>query len=274
MSLSCALCLYLIIGTDLRHPQREEDGFMLNFAHREESDIYTNGKVEYFPGFTRFIVADVPVFREPGWEAEKPHSRHHKPQSKDNQPQERSIRRAKRKIFDIAALNDFHYFVTFTLNQKKIDRQSSEELAHKLKIFLGNKVRRNDMRYLIVPEYHKDGKSIHLHGLVSGNFQLLDSGLRAKDGRIVYNVGDWTYGFSTCLELNGDREAVARYIAKYVTKDTKKILGNFYYAGGNIQRVPEREYVNLQYDEIASPGYYVSELGVSFKYLTVKGATA
>ena len=87
-------------------------------------------------------------------------------------------------------------------------------------------------------------------------------------------MDDWPYGFSTCIELVGDREAVSHYITKYVTKDTQKILGNFYYAGGQIQRTPEREYVNLLYDEIDAPGYYVPDLGVSFKYLTVKGATA
>lgn len=247
---------------------------MLSFARREESGIYTNGKVEYFPDFTRLVVADVPVFREPGWEPEKPKSKIHKPQSPGSQPQGRSVSRAKRRIFDIAALNDFRYFVTFTLDGKKINRQSPEEVAHKLKIFLSNKVKRNDMRYLVVPEYHKDGKSIHFHGLLSGRFRLTDSGHLAKDGKTVYNMGDWTYGFSTCVELTGDREAVARYIAKYVTKDTQKILGNFYYAGGNIQRVPEREYVDLLYDEIDALGYYVPELGVSFKYMTVKGATA
>lgn len=247
---------------------------MLNFARREESGIYTNGKVEFFPGFTRFVVADVPVFREPGWEAEKPHSRPHKPQSLDSQPQPRSVSRAKQKIFDIAALNDFRYFVTFTLDGKKIDRQSAEDVACKLKIFLSNKVKRNNLCYLIVPEYHKDGKSIHLHGLLSGRLRLTDSGHITKDCRVVYNVEDWTYGFSTCVELTGDREAVARYIAKYVTKDTRKILGNFYYAGGNIQRVPEREYVDLLYDEIDAVAHYVPELGVSFKYLTVKGETA
>lgn len=245
---------------------------MFNFARREESGIYTNGKVEYFPGFTRFVVADVPVFREPGWEAEKPQHKLHKPQSPDSTPQGRSISRAKRKIFDIAALNRFQYFVTFTLDGAKIDRQSPEETGQKLKTFLSNKVKRNGMAYIIVPEYHKDGKSIHFHGLMSGRFRLTDSGHRTKDGKVIYNMDDWTYGFSTCIELTGDQEAVARYVAKYVTKDTKKILGNFYYAGGNIQRVPEREYVNLLYDEIDVSANYVPDLGVSFKYLTVKGA--
>lgn len=247
---------------------------MPDFIHRERDGIYTNARVEFFPGFTRLAVADAPVFREPGWEAEHPHTVTHKPQGKENQPQGRSVSRAKRKIFDIAALNGFRYFVTLTLDGGKIDRTSQEEVGRKTRTWLSNKVRRNALAYLIVPEYHKDGKAIHLHGLVSGQLHLTDSCHRTRDGKTVYNLDDWKYGFSTCVELTGDMEAVARYIAKYVTKDTRKIFGNFYYAGGNIRRLPDREYVNLLYDAVDAPAYFVPELGVSFKYLTIKGATA
>lgn len=247
---------------------------MLNFARRNQSEIYTNSKVEYFPSFTRFTVADVPVFREPGWEPDRPTHSLHKPQCRDNPPEGRSISRAKKKIFDIAALNDFQYFVTLTLDAQRIDRQSAEDVSHKLKIFLGNKVKRCSLSYIFVPEYHKDGCSIHLHGLVSGNLRLTDSGHKDKHGRIVYNWDDWTYGFSTCVKLDGDPEAVARYITKYVTKDTQKILGNFYYAGGGITRKPESEYTDLDFDDIPAEPYFVPALGIYFKYVTVKGGQA
>lgn len=245
---------------------------MLDFARRAQSGIYTNCKVEHFPGFSRFVVADIPIFREPGWEAENPPSKISKPQSSDSIPEGRSISRAKRKIFDIAALNPFRYFVTLTLDKTKIDRQSPEAVAQKLKTYLSNRVKRNDLRYIIVPEYHKDGRGIHLHGLFAGRLRLTDSGHRTRLGKPIYHLADWPYGFSTCVELTGDKEAVARYIAKYVTKDSKKILGHFYYAGGRIQREPEREYVNLLYDDLDAPAYYVADLGISFKYITVKGA--
>lgn len=247
---------------------------MFKLLHQKRDSTYTNTKVEYFPGFTRFAVADVPVFREPGWEPEHPRVLSRKPKEKDSQPEGRSVSRAKRKIFDIAALNGFQYFVTLTLNGAKIDRTAPDEVAHKTKTWLANKVRRNDLAYLIVPEYHSDGKGIHLHGLLSGRLGLTDSHHHTKDGKTVYNIDDWKYGFSTCVELVGDMEAIARYISKYVTKDTRKIFGNFYYAGGDIRRTPEREYVNLLYDDIDAPAYFVPELGVSFKYLTVKGVTA
>lgn len=247
---------------------------MLDFARRNRADIYTNGKVEYFPSFTRFTVSDIPVFREPGWEADRPVRSLHKPQCRDNPPERRSISRAKKKIFDIAALNQFQYFVTLTLDGSKINRQSPKDVAHKLKIFLGNKVKRCNLSYILVPEYHSDGCSIHLHGLVSGNLKLTDSGHKDRHGRTVYNWDDWTYGFSTCIKLDGVPEAVAHYITKYVTKDTKKILGNFYYAGGGISRKPEAEYANLDFDDIPAEPYFVPALGINFKYVTVQGGQA
>lgn len=82
------------------------------------------------------------------------------------------------------------------------------------------------------------------------------------------------YGFSTCVKLDGVPEAVAHYITKYVTKDTKKILGNFYYAGGGISRKPEAEYANLDFDDIPAKPYFVPALGINFKYVTVQGGQA
>ena len=242
---------------------------------RTDGELRTNCKIEYYPDFTKFTVADVPIFKERGWETdEKQPSSTSKPQNPDNAPEVRSMNRAKGKIFNIAALNNFQYFITWTLDKSKIDRESPEVISKTLKTFLSNKVKRNGMSYLIVPEYHKDGKSIHFHGLISGNFSLVDSTHRHSDGRIVYNMPQWSYGFSTCVELTGSRGKLANYLTKYITKDTKKILGNFYYAGGHLIREPDREFTNLPYDSIEAAPYYVPELGINFKYVTVEGGLA
>ena len=242
---------------------------------RIDGELRTNCKIEYFSDFTKFTVADVPIFKERGWEADKKRpSGTSKPQNCDNAPEVRSMNRAKGKIFNIAALNPFDYFITWTLDKSKIDREDSTIISKRLKIFLSNMVNRNNLSYLIVPEYHKDGKAIHFHGLLSGNLRLVDSGKRLPDGRTIYNMPQWSYGFSTCVELAGSRGKVANYITKYITKDTKKILGNFYYAGGHLIREPDREFTNLPYDSIEAAPHYVPELGINFKYVTVEGGLA
>ena len=244
-----------------------------SFFHRIDGELRTNCKIEHFPDFTKFTVTDVPIFKERGWEQRgKSPLRTPKPQSKDNSPETRSINRAKSKIFNIAALNDFQHFITWTLDKSKIDREDSTIISKRLKIFLSNMVSRNNLSYLVVPEYHKDGKAIHFHGLLSGNLHLVDSGKRLSDGRTIYNMPQWNYGFSTCVEVAGSRQKIARYIVKYITKDTKKILGNFYYAGGHITRNPDIELTTLDFDSIEAEPFFVPELGVNFKYLTIEGS--
>jgi hypothetical protein len=76
-------------------------------------------------------------------------------------------------------------------------------------------------KYLIVPEYHKDNKSLHFHGLFLGyNGNLVDSG-RTKNGRTIYNINSYRAGFTTAVRID-NREKVASYVAKYITKDMPK----------------------------------------------------
>ena len=108
-----------------------------------------------------------------------------------------------------------------------------------------------------------------MHGLISGNFKLVDSGRKTKDRKIIYNMPEWTYGFSTCIQLCGNQEVTARYISKYISKDFRKLFGNFYYAGGGIKRIPPTTYENVNYDAFEAKPYYVQELGVNFKFIEI-----
>lgn len=187
--------------------------------------------------------------------------------SKENNiTREDSLKRCKDKIFDLALLNSFDYFVTFTLDSQKIDRYDYSLIQSKLKNWLKNNSARNDLKYLVVPELHQDG-AVHFHGLISGNLKLIDSGLKHKDGRTIYNADAWHYGFTTVLELTGEYIAVARYITKYVTKDTKRILGNMYYAGGkNLLREPLKEYARVNFQAIDSKSYDIPNTTIKCKY--------
>ena len=236
------------------------------------AEVFCNCKIESYPKFKKITIANRPVFKDKAWECRKATTKGtEKRISSDNAPQLRSVHRAKKKIFDIAALNAFDYFVTLTLDPRCINRENPREVAKKLKTFLAHKVTRKSWSYVLVPEYHKDQKGIHLHGLISGNIQLKDSGMKTKEGKTVYNLPEWNYGFSTCIELSGEKKFVSRYITKYISKDFKKIFGNFYYAGGKLLRRPPTTYTNADYDNIDAKGYEVNEIGVSFKYVEVEG---
>lgn len=176
----------------------------------------------------------------------------------------RSMRRAKTNIRDLGLSNDWRYFVTLTLDQSRIDRYDVKEITRHLNHWLDNQVRREGLVYVLVPERHKDG-AIHFHGLFNGALTAEDSGTvdymgkprkprtarqRASwlenGGHVVYNLPAWGWGFSTAIELYGDREAAVGYVVKYIGKQMQpdgmgglrpgKIGGRWYYSGGDLLR--------------------------------------
>lgn len=176
----------------------------------------------------------------------------------------RSRRRARRAVRDIMDCNDFEYFMTFTLDESVIDRTDYTAFIKAVNQYLGNRVRRYGWKYCAVVEYHKRTETnglhaLHLHAAVSGDkFNLVDSGtvVRPKPAKrkpvlrstahkqgypdsvltTVYNVTDWKYGHSTAIHTYGNRLALARYIAKYISKSDDKIGGRWYYSGGDLAR--------------------------------------
>lgn len=76
-----------------------------------------------------------------------------------------------------------------------------------------------NMKYIIIPELHKDGIHYHFHGLLADCSQLtfVDSGI-VQNGKIVYNISDFKYGFTTATKVEDTRK-VSSYISKYITKD-------------------------------------------------------
>lgn len=186
---------------------------------------------------------------------------------------ERSRRRALKAIKDIVDCNSFSYFMTFTLDGSKIDRTSYADFVKAVNTYMKNRVQRYGWRYLAVPEYHHDGKALHLHALVHGDtYKLADSGTvirpdckhgkkpvklatALKQGysrdslKTVYNVTDWTHGYSTAIQTYGSREALRRYVGKYITKSEDKIGGRWYFSGGVLQR-PLYICMNIPYNDV------------------------
>lgn len=172
----------------------------------------------------------------------------------------RALNRAKKRAFDlIACNNECNLFVTLTLDCAKISRTEWGEIVAKLNTWLDNRVRRNGLRYVLVPEYHKDGKSIHFHGVMNeGALELVNSGKMSK-GRTIYNIQNWGYGFSTAKRIgksSDDHIAVTKYIFKYMTKSAATLrenpdadikIGGRYFLHGGALAEPVYEYRHADY---------------------------
>ena len=224
-----------------------------------------NCHIKTYPDGSRCVlISDRAIFRERGWEQRRDPAedaaaawRQHVDQMTElevvekssyklmredddaDQRRRASLARAKRRarvaVRDLALSNDFRWFVTLTLDQTKIDRYDIKEITRHLNHWLDNQVRRCGLRYVLVPEHHKDG-AVHFHGLFSDALPAVDSGHKDKGGHPVFNLPRWDWGFSTAIELYGERASAVGYVCKYITKAQTKIGGRWYYSGGELRR--------------------------------------
>ena len=259
--------------------------------------IYYNTKVfTYRDGRKKYVFASKNIFTPPT--EYKPEEKQKTPREIIKKPpkektkklekayHERSEKRAKDSIFDLIYQNDFTHFYTITFDQTKIDRMNPKEISRKIQDFLHNAVKRKGLKYVLVAERHKKG-GIHLHFLGNNVFTLVDSGTRLLYGKykkpvkletikkrkipperikkIVYNVKELDYGFTTAIETDGDPYYLASYVTKYVTKDMKKIFGKYYWHSRNLVQTPEVEFTQTYFHDVVAQEHE-SPVGIVFKY--------
>ena len=260
-----------------------------------------NAQLKVYPdGSATLLAAARPIIREDGWEAQGAGRRpqplaDQESEAEDRgdqeaaQPSPESLARAKRRaraaLVDLARSNDFGWFVTLTLDATKVDRYDEAQVIRKLNTWLSNQVARKGLCYVLVPEHHQDG-AIHFHGLINDALTMVDSGTikpaeggrpkrpRSKaaakrmldaGGHSVYNVREWGFGFSSAIQLYGDRRAAIGYTAKYIGKESTKIGGRWYYSGGCPKR-PSTWAVDVDWDKATDAAgdvgtFEIGELG-------------
>lgn len=269
----------------------------VNRFHASDDEIMTNARVKYYPDDNgNYIPVEVLAFEKKtfvplGWEATeagKPPKPSKKPEAVFEAIEEnicspdnlrKSYCRARNKLFDYLMCNpEFDCFITLTLDGTKIDRTNYDVVVKKLGEWLSNKVQRHNLKYVLVPEFHKDGHGIHFHGLCNSEALSLrravnpyiDEYMCDKNGRKIYNAVDYPLGFSTVIELSGEncRERCGKYVYKYINKSGGEKVGGRYYLSGGALRSPRFEYVDVDFDSLQSPVLTVG--GVKCKKLKLR----
>ena len=251
------------INPDLRY--HDDDGHMMT----KYQALY-NARYKFIRGeLVEVMCSSSPVFNGDGYGLI---ARDRSVRSRRDVPDPVNVARARKRavgrLRDLIECNDWRYFVTLTFNGDLIDRGDYNAVVRRVNTYLDNRVRRSGWKYVGVVEYHKDHRGLHFHFLVDGDVRVVDSGcvLRPVGGRpvkrstayrqgyvdddlrVVYNIADWSLGFSTAIEVYGNPRALARYVGKYLTKsDADKIGGRWYYHGGRLSE-PVYKYDNLDFD--------------------------
>lgn len=218
--------------------------------------------------YSKPVISKKPVLKSPNvWTNPKKHL-----QKKTERTQEQirhsdtsSINRTVNQIYAISRSNKWKYFVTLTINPKLLDSTDYKLILNKLNIWTNNLKKRYapDLKYIIVPELHKDKSKWHFHALFSdvGNIPFEFSGkvcvgkyvydyVRKPYANKIYNLPLWKYGYSTATVIR-DSAKSSSYITKYISKDLTRFLKNKrrFVSSHNCGKPVEHVY-NVDYDTL------------------------
>ena len=200
-------------------------------------------------------------------------------------PAWKNLHRAKMNAFDKILCNpDLDTFATFTISPEHVkDRASWEDVYHRLRDWLSNRVKRRGLKYVICPERHKLG-GIHFHAIMNSVALKLTPATNAHtgaplvhNGQPLYNVADFNFGFTSAELIQSatlDREKVAKYIFKYMGKQgiEGKIGGRYALIGGELASpiylygTDPREFIPISEDEVRESGFYRESDHEGIKY--------
>lgn len=154
---------------------------------------------------------------------------------------DQALSRARSVIFQVAFCNDWDYFFTGTISPDKYNRYHLADFYKAFTQWLRDyrKKYHCDLKYLFVPELHKDG-AWHIHGFVrgipEGKLCPFIRGLHPRDlvDKGYLNWPDYQEKFGFCsLDTIKNPESAAGYITKYLSKDLGHCVSDY---GGHLYR--------------------------------------
>ena len=167
-----------------------------------------------------------------------------------------NIVRARSTVLELAMCNPWEHFVTLTLDQKKYNRYDLQNYIKDLGQFIRNQRRKynTDIKYLLIPERHKDG-AWHMHGFLHG----LTTQMLKENAHGYMDWQDYSKKFGYCsLDKIKYKDRASIYITKYVTKDyTKtvtKLNAKMYYSSRGLQKA-EKIKEGLLNGELSNPDW-------------------
>lgn len=197
--------------------------------HHAEIAYFVNARQKTYNYTTEIYLPNNPYEKiQGGYELSKKRPSSTSPiETSEEDKQERSKRRAYTAIKDLALTNCFELFATFTFKDK---RDNHEFCKQRMNGWL-KRQRKQDksFQYMVVPELHKDGISLHFHALIAGYKGKLVRAINpstnrplVKRHRKVYDFPSYTLGHSEVYQIGEteeDRIKSGFYLLKYVKKD-------------------------------------------------------
>lgn len=195
---------------------------------------------------------------------------------------DRARRRARRRVEQLIRCNPMlDVFWTATIRPGAVTERGNEiartdygAVNRKVQQWLADRVRRRGLMYVAVYEYHEaleaDGnRAIHIHGVANHSaLRMIESGQRYKDKsghwHRIYNLPDWTLGYTTAMYMYGSREQAIRYVSKYIYKSERPVGGRWYMHSHNLAE-PAFRYFDVDFSALPGRAFAVPDAHCAFK---------
>lgn len=200
-------------------------------------DVYTVKQL----GEHTVKIAYCSTMRESGWEEERGHV---KKGSVNDEKLSNNLSRAKNVVKEYALCNPWDWWCTFTIDPQKYDRYNLDGFVKDFAKFLNNYNSYNcpeehKVKYLLVPEQHKDG-AWHMHGFIKG-IKPQDLYIN-QNGYMSWKQYEKKFGYISMDKVK-DMDKCSSYILKYMTKDKDKNVTemnkHMYYASHGLEKAIE-----------------------------------
>ena len=149
-----------------------------------------------------------------------------------------NIIRTRSRVFELAYCNPWELFITLTLDPDLYDRYNLKKWHKHLTHWIRDYNRKHGLKvkYLLIPEQHKDG-AWHIHGFLMG--LPADHLETNKNGYLDWSAYREKFGYCSIDKIR-NHEAVAKYITKYISKGmsdcVKELNAHMYYCSRELQR--------------------------------------
>ena len=164
---------------------------------------------------------------------------------------DQAISRAKRVVLENALCNDWDWFATFTLNPEKYDRYNLDKFYKDFSQWIRDQRKKTGckIKYLLIPEAHKDG-AWHMHGLLRGVPDTVSFRTLRRQGFFVPNKLVWNdyynwlgfadkFGYCSLGRIR-NAEGAGFYVTKYIGKSLQdsniQVGRHLYYASIGLSR--------------------------------------
>ena len=167
-----------------------------------------------------------------------------------------NIVRARSTVLELALCNEWEHFITLTIDSSKYDRYDLSSYYKDLSQFIRNQRRKynTDIKYLLIPERHKNG-AWHMHGFLHG----LTKNMLKDNAHGYMDWLDYSKKFGYCsIDKIRNKKRASIYITKYVTKDYSKTVtklnAKMYYCSQGLNRA-ELIKKGLLNGQLSNPDY-------------------